>query len=100
MQYIGIMYMSYFVACCLSAGVDIAICLMLFTEDIKLNLQSINNNVKMHGKSDTQVLMDFCDTIEMHAVTKRLSFEQYLILVLMKEFNHSMYFAPNTVSAI
>lgn len=75
MQYIAIGYMSFFVACCVSTGVGFAIFVMLFTKDIKQNLSSINKTVKSK-ENRTQLLLDFCDVIEMHSATKKLSIVQ------------------------
>lgn len=69
-QYIGIGVMSFFVACCASAGVGFAVFVMLFTKDIKVNLKTVNKKAKSKG-DHTQLLMDFCDVIEMHALTKK-----------------------------
>lgn len=71
------MVMSFFVACCASAGVGFAVFVMLFTKDIKKNLRSFNKKVKSKFKLDNQTLMDFCDVIELHAMTKKLSVLQY-----------------------
>lgn len=65
--------MSFFVACCASAGVSFAVFTLIFTNDVKKHLKAVNKKVKSKDKLDLRALADFCDAIEMHGMVEKLS---------------------------
>lgn len=66
------MYMVYSVACTLSIGFGAYMFIIALTDDIKHNLNAINDNIK--GRADRlKIVEQFSDFIEIHWSAKKLN---------------------------
>lgn len=72
LEYLMLMYVSYAVACILSIGFGAYSFIIAMTEDIKINVNITNDDIKIK-KNRSKIVEQISDFIEIHSNAKQLS---------------------------
>lgn len=72
MQYIAVLYLIFFVGCCVIHGIGLYLFITTMVDDIQNNYSAINDRVRLK-KNRLHIFKPFYETIHFHSITKQLS---------------------------